>query len=205
VIPVFDQRALASVLQNHAERHDTNAHEHFTDFVQDGVECGHFFWLSLPLPRRDNAEMPLDPATLQIRPLTPADAPAAAELSTQLGYPATPEDLRPRIEALSATPDHIVLAAVLNGRLIGWIDASIERHLQDPDIVNLGGLVVDDSSRGSGVGKRLCEAVEDWARTRNIPIVRVRSQVKRADAHRFYLRDGYRHVKTSLVFEKSVL
>lgn len=142
-------------------------------------------------------------ATLQIRPLTPSDAPAAAELSTQLGYPVSPDDLRPRIEAL--TPDHIVLAAVLNGRLTGWIDASIERHLQDPDTVNIGGLVVDDSARGSGIGKRLCEAVEGWAQERNIPTVRVRSQIKRADAHRFYLRDGYRHVKTTHVFEKSVL
>jgi len=143
--------------------------------------------------------------TLRLRPLNPDDAPAAAELSTQLGYPATADDLRPRIESLASTPDHIVLAAVLNGRLTGWIDASIERHLQDPDTVNIGGLVVDDAARGAGIGKRLCEAVEAWARSRNIPTVRVRSQIKRTDAHRFYLRDGYRHVKTSLVFEKSVL
>jgi PhnO protein len=46
--------------------------------------------------------------------------------------------------------------------------------------------------------------VEEWARSKSIPIVRVRSQIKREDAHRFYLRDGYRKVKTSLVFEKPV-
>jgi len=146
-----------------------------------------------------------DPATLILRALTPDDAPAAAGLSAQLGYPASPEDLRRRIEALATTPDHIVLAAVLNGRLIGWIDAAIERHLQAPDTVNIGGLVVDDSARGSGIGRRLCLAIEDWARSRSIPTVRVRSQIKRADAHRFYLRDGYCQVKTSLDFEKSVL
>ncbi|HZZ37749.1 MAG TPA: GNAT family N-acetyltransferase [Acidobacteriaceae bacterium] len=147
----------------------------------------------------------LDLAAILIRPLSPDDAPAAAELSAQLGYPASPADLRRRIEALAATPDHIVLAAVLDGRLVGWLDAVIERHLQDPDTVNIGGLVVHDSARGSGVGKRLCEAVEDWARSLSISTVRVRSQIKRTDAHRFYLRDGYRQVKTSFVFEKSVL
>ncbi|HEX3987375.1 MAG TPA: GNAT family N-acetyltransferase [Acidobacteriaceae bacterium] len=146
----------------------------------------------------------LETAATLIRPLSPEDAPAAAELSAQLGYPASPADLRPRIEALVATTDHIVLAAVLNGRLVGWIDAAIERHLQDPDTVNIGGLVVDDAARGSGIGKRLCEAIEDWARSLSIPTVRVRSQIKRTDAHRFYLRDGYRLVKTSLVLEKSV-
>jgi GNAT superfamily N-acetyltransferase len=148
---------------------------------------------------------PIDPAAILIRPLSPDDAPAAADLSAQLGYPTSPADLRHRIEALAATSDHIVLAAVLDDRLLGWIDAVIERHLQDPDTVLIGGLVVRDTARGSGTGKRLCEAVEDWARSRSIPTVRVRSQIKRADAHRFYLRDGYRQVKTSLVFEKSVL
>lgn len=161
----------------------------------------------------------LDSATVIIRPITPDDAAAAAELSGQLGYPVGETELRQRIEALSQGQpeprsgppgqpvlcDHIVLAAVLDGRLVGWIDAAIERHLQAPDAVNIGGLVVRDSARGCRVGQRLCLAVEDWARSRCIPTVRVRSQIKRADAHRFYLRDGYRQVKTSLVFEKSVL
>lgn len=149
--------------------------------------------------------MPLDPASLTIRPIAPDDAPGAAELSDQLGYPASPAELRARIEALAGTPAHIVLAAFLDHQLVAWIDASIESHLQAPDVVNIGGLVVRDSARGCGVGKRLCLAVEDWARSHSIPTVRVRSQIKRADAHRFYLRDGYQQVKTSLVFEKSVL
>jgi GNAT superfamily N-acetyltransferase len=59
--------------------------------------------------------------------------------------------------------------------------------------------------RGQGVGRRLCVEVEEWARSLSVPLVRARSQIKREDAHRFYLRDGYRQVKTSLVFEKPVL
>ncbi len=147
----------------------------------------------------------IDPAAIFLRPLTPDDAPAAADLSAQLGYPVAPDELRRRIEALAANPDHNVVAAVLNDRLVGWIDAAIERHLPDPAAVLIGGLIIDDSARGSGIGKRLCEAVEQWAREQSISTVRVRSQIKRADAHRFYLRDGYRHVKTSHVFEKSIL
>jgi hypothetical protein len=46
--------------------------------------------------------------------------------------------------------------------------------------------------------------VEEWARMQGIRRVRVRSQIKREDAHRFYLRDEYRQVKTSLVFEKEL-
>ena len=81
----------------------------------------------------------------------------------------------------------------------------MERHLQYAASAIIGGLVVREDMRGHGIGRRLCLEVEQWARSRSVPLVRVRSQIKREDAHRFYLRDGYRQVKTSLVFEKKVL
>ena len=37
-----------------------------------------------------------------------------------------------------------------------------------------------------------------------IAIVRVTSRSTRADAHRFYLRDGYTEIKMSKVFEKHI-
>jgi GNAT superfamily N-acetyltransferase len=142
---------------------------------------------------------------LLIRRLTVDDAEAAAELSGELGYPCPAEDLRERIGELSHTTDRVAFAAVIDGQIVGWIDAAMERHLQYAASAVIGGLVVREDMRGLGVGRRLCVEVEEWARNKSIPVVRVRSQIKREDAHRFYLRDGYRKVKTSLVFEKPVL
>jgi GNAT superfamily N-acetyltransferase len=139
---------------------------------------------------------------LSIRRLTVDDAEAAAELSGQLGYSCALEDLRERIEELSHAADRVAFAAVVEGQVVGWIDAAMERHLQYAASAVIGGLVVRENMRGLGVGRRLCLEVEEWARSRSVPLVRVRSQIKREDAHRFYLRDGYRKVKTSLVFEK---
>ena len=139
---------------------------------------------------------------LSIRGLTAEDAEAAAELSGQLGYPCGVEELRERIEEMLRTADRVAFAAVLDGQMVGWIDAATERHLQGETCVVIGGLVIRDGARGLGIGRRLCVEVEEWARSRSIPVVRVRSQIKREDAHRFYLRDGYEKVKTSLVFEK---
>jgi GNAT superfamily N-acetyltransferase len=133
------------------------------------------------------------------------DAEAAAELSGELGYRCTTEDLRERIEELSCTADRVAFAAVLDGQMVGWIDAAMERHLQYAANAVIGGLVVREDTRGLGIGRRLCVEVEEWARSKSVPLVRVRSQIKREDAHRFYLRDGYSKVKTSLVFEKPVL
>jgi GNAT superfamily N-acetyltransferase len=142
---------------------------------------------------------------ISIRRLTVDDAEAAAELSSQLGYPSSPDDLRKRIEELSQTTDRVAFAAVVDGQMVGWIDAAMERHLQYAASAVIGGLVVREEMRGQGVGRRLCVEVEEWARSLSVPLVRARSQIKREDAHRFYLRDGYRQVKTSLVFEKPVL
>jgi GNAT superfamily N-acetyltransferase len=142
---------------------------------------------------------------LLIRRLTVDDAAVASELSSQLGYTCSAGDLRERIEELSRTSDRVAFAAVTGGEIVGWIDAAVERHLQSPESVVIGGLVVREDTRGMGVGRRLCLEVEEWARSKLVPRVRVCSQIKREDAHRFYLRDGYSKVKTSLVFEKSVL
>jgi len=142
---------------------------------------------------------------VSIRRLSVDDAEAAAELSSQLGYPSSPGDLRKRIEELSHTTDRVAFAAVVDGQIVGWIDAAMERHLQYAASAVIGGLVVREDMRGQGVGRRLCLEVEEWARSKSVPLVRVRSQIKREDAHRFYLRDGYHKVKTSLVFEKPVL
>jgi PhnO protein len=139
---------------------------------------------------------------VSVRRLTVDDAEAAAELSSQLGYPSSPGDLRKRIEELSHTTDRVAFAAVVDGEMVGWIDAAMERHLQYAASAVIGGVVVREEMRGQGVGRRLCVEVEEWARSQSVPLVRVRSQIKREDAHRFYLRDGYQKVKTSLVFEK---
>jgi GNAT superfamily N-acetyltransferase len=145
---------------------------------------------------RDNAP------EFSIRRLTAEDAEAVAELSGQLGYPASADELRKRLEDLSLTEERVAFAAEREGKLAGWIDASIERHLQSDACVVIGGLVVRDELRGLGIGKRLCEEIEAWTRSRSIPCLRVRSQIAREAAHRFYLREGYRVVKTSLVLEK---
>lgn len=53
-----------------------------------------------------------------------------------------------------------------------------------------------------GVGATLLAAAEAWAAARGHDTLRVRSNVIRVDAHRFYERLGYERVKQSLVFQK---
>ena len=127
-----------------------------------------------------------------VRPATLADVPALAALATELGYPATAAETRARLESLMAQGgEHRVWVAEADGRVIGFLHAYVARHLVSDPHAEIGGLVVADGARGQGVGVRLLEAVHAWARERGFHRVGVHSNVLRADAHRFYEREGY--------------
>ena len=132
------------------------------------------------------------------------DVDVVCGLSLELGYACERSQMLNHIERLSRTRERIALVAEVNGLIVGWVDAYIEMHLQSDDAVVIGGLIVGDGSRGTGVGSKLCRSIEAWAAQMGVRTVRVRSQIKRTDAHGFYLRLGYSHAKTSLVFEKQI-
>lgn len=142
---------------------------------------------------------------LLVRTIEPRDADAVSLLTAQLGYVRSAEQIQQWIEHLAAQPgrEQTALVATLRGEVVGWIDVSIERRLQSAPFGYIGGLVVKDGLRGYGIGRRLCEHAEVWAWDHSVETVRVTSRSTRADAHRFYLRDGYHEVKTSHVFEKT--
>lgn len=137
-----------------------------------------------------------------IRRIREEDAETVAELVAQLGYQRTPEQVRCWVRDLESWPEQATFVAELNGEVVAWIDVSLERRLQSEVFGLIGGLVVRDGLRGSGIGRRLCEQAEDWSRQHGAKKIRVTSRSTREAAHRFYLRDGYRQTKISMVFEK---
>lgn len=142
------------------------------------------------------------PIRAQIRQIRAEDAEVAARLSTELGYPVDAPAVLERMQQIAGDRNRAVLVACLDGEVVGWIDLSVEYHLQSEPAALIGGLVVSEVVRGRGIGRQLCVAAEDWARRLGIARLRVRSNAVRERAHAFYLRDGYTRVKTSGVFEK---
>lgn len=142
---------------------------------------------------------------LTIRPMASADAPAVAHLSAQLGYERTPDEIAEWLDGLASVADRqTAFVACVGQQVVGWIEVSIERRLQSPEFGLIGGLVVSSSHRSAGIGRKLCQHAEAWVWDHGIPALRVTSRSTRGDAHRFYLRDGYKVVKTSMVFEKKL-
>ena len=144
------------------------------------------------------------PAHVVVRAATLSDAERIAELSTQLGYPATTLEARKRLEGISAHCDHAVLVAEIDGEIVGWMHVLVAHSLTADTPVEVSGLVVDENFRSRGIGLTLMKEAEAWARSRKCDVVRLRSNEKRERAHAFYERIGYRLIKISKTFLKEV-
>ncbi len=131
------------------------------------------------------------------------DASRLAELSTQLGYPASPDDIAGRLSKLLPRTEHFLrVAESPAGEAIGWIHAEERQILESAPWCEIMGLVVDAGQRGHGAGRALVSEVEAWARERGLRTVKVRSNVARVESHPFYLRLGYARSKTQHVYLK---
>ena len=145
------------------------------------------------------------PPKLKIRRARAQDAARLAELSAQLGYPATDTQIADRLRRLLRAPKHIVFVAEKPGAgVIGWLHASVVHLLESETRAEINGLIVADGHRSAGAGAKLLEAAEQWARKNGCKRMNVRSNVVRERAHEFYLRQGYDHYKTQKAFRKAL-
>jgi GNAT superfamily N-acetyltransferase len=139
-----------------------------------------------------------------VRPMRPDDAETVAVLSHQLGYPATAADIVRRLAAMERRgAAQVFVAETPDRQIVGWIHVYGVYLLEADAYGEVGGLVVAEHVRGKGVGARLLAAAEAWAAD-DYPTVRVRSNVTRTAAHRFYERVGYQRDKTQHNFQKSL-
>jgi GNAT superfamily N-acetyltransferase len=137
---------------------------------------------------------------LILRNADPADAPALAILSGQLGYPSDADAVSRRLALLLSREGHAVFLAETQEHVIGWAHVFAAYRVDSDPFAELGGLVVADTFRGTGVGRRLVDLCNLWAQTHRFPQMRVRSNVVREDAHGFYRHLGFIPVKSQAVF-----
>lgn len=143
---------------------------------------------------------------ISIRSARSTDVAALADLSTQLGYPADAEMLQERLASVRERGvGEVFVAADAQDRVLGWTHVVPRLHLEEPPFAELAGLVVGDAARGAGVGAALLATAEQWARQHGFAHFRVRSNVLRERAHRFYMREGYVERKRQVVLEKDLV
>lgn len=141
---------------------------------------------------------------IQLKPATIANAEDIQRLSDQLGYPLPFEQVKRNLIEISGMPDHIALVAQDKEKVVGWAHAFRSVLLESVPFIELAGLVVDENYRGKRIGKKLMEAIIDWANDKKVSEIRVRSQVKRKEAHLFYTSIGFSEIKEQKVFEMNL-
>jgi GNAT superfamily N-acetyltransferase len=141
-------------------------------------------------------------ATVKVRWAAPKDARRIAELSGELGYPATPSEISARLNKLRRSRLDAVFVGESDGDVVGWVHVSVCHLLEVPTRGEINGLIVADGQRSKGAGAILLQAAEDWARRKKCEHMSVRSNVIREAAHTFYERHGFVHYKTQKAFRK---
>lgn len=136
----------------------------------------------------------------RIRRLRREDMAAVARLAAELGYPASPEAVRRRFEAIAKAGDHRCWVAI-DHDIVGWVHACRVLRLESDPFVELGGLVVTASHRRRGIGRDLVRAAAEWARTHGHTRLRVRSRLTRRASHAFFKGLGFSPTKRQQVLD----
>jgi GNAT superfamily N-acetyltransferase len=102
-----------------------------------------------------------------------------------------PDKARPRLSGAIASPRGAILVAEDRGAMIAFCTAYLEldsvRHGQRCWVEDFA---VDPQQRSEGVGAALLNAVKQWAWRAGATHLELDSALARADAHRFYEREG---------------
>ena len=130
-----------------------------------------------------------------LRDITILDANEIQKISNfELGYDVDLDIVKKQIEKLTNDNKHNVIIGFENEqtrKIVGFVHAELYESLYMDTGLNILGLAVDSNFQGQGIGKKLMSAIEDYALKNNISFIRLNSNVRRVEAHKFYESIGY--------------
>lgn len=139
---------------------------------------------------------------MTIREANADDAADLARLTVELGYTGNEDLMRRRLARIASQPDQVVLVAILEERIAGWLQAHASVCLASGYIAEITGLVVAASARRRGVGRAVVKHAERWASELGVDALLVRSNVQRVESHDFYRALAFIPLKTQAVYRR---
>lgn len=126
------------------------------------------------------------------------DIPSLKKLFLQLGYPTDENRLENHINQRDTS--FIILVAESEQELCGVIVVNFITPVHENGLWALiSALVIDESSRGAGIGKSLLIAAEQIALDKGCSQIALSSSESRVRAHKFYESHGYQEVRKRFV------
>lgn len=142
---------------------------------------------------------------MEIRKLQMKDFSDISTLCGELGYPSRVDKLQERWKLLQGSQFEDVLVIVVpEGKVVGFAHVSCEFGITSDPRGILRSLVISEEFRSKKLGSMLLAAAEKSVLRMGPTKIRVGSQIKREDAHRFYKNQGYELLKSWHLFEKKI-
>ncbi|HOX41220.1 MAG TPA: GNAT family N-acetyltransferase [bacterium] len=133
------------------------------------------------------------------------DSAEIVELVKGLEWELTADEVAGRLKQVLEKPsEYGCFIAEDEGRLVGFANAIIKIEMHSGYQARVDGIVVDDNCRGKGVGRKLMEVLENWAKENGSKTMKLNSNVKRIEAHQFYEKIGYTKAKEQASFKKTL-
>lgn len=141
---------------------------------------------------------------MKIRSASQTDAKAIAEIyNVDLGYETDEKQIFNRLGKIDETREAVFVAEI-DEKVVGALHIEKYSTLYYKDIANILSLAVRGDHRRRGAGKALVKAGEDWAKSKNLPEIRLESSMRRKPAHEFYRAMGFDSEKEQIRFLKKL-
>lgn len=141
---------------------------------------------------------------MKIRGASQTDAKAIAEIyNVDLGYETDEKRIFDRLGKIDENREAVFVAET-EEKVVGALHIEKYSTLYYKDIANILSLAVRGDHRRRGAGKALIKAGEDWAKSKNLPEIRLESSMRRKPAHEFYRAMGFDSEKEQIRFLKKL-
>lgn len=156
--------------------------------------------------RNDGIPQHIDERTdIAVRRMRADDLEDAQALMVILGYDIDPDDLRARFAEITRRDNHAVFVAEdERARVVGLVHVYVRAALEKPVEAMIQSLTVLEEMQGKGIGGRLMQEAEAWAKIHGLGSVALYTQVQRDGAVSFYLRQGYSEANQSRLLRKKL-
>ncbi len=139
-----------------------------------------------------------------IRNVKKEDSLGVKKLAEELGYPSSEEKISEILETVIKHSDHRMIVAEKANELIGYIHMVSSLSIGSDRFVEIAALSVLDEYRKKGIGKALIAESQNMATEKGIDYLRIRSNIIRREAHKFFEKRGFRNLKTQEIFMKKI-
>lgn len=109
---------------------------------------------------------------------------------TLVPFELSQEEVRARHEYILGDPDYALMVAREGGEILGTATGICCRALSMPFLV-IEDVVVKEGLRGKGIGKKLMDALDEFALTKKCEYAILVSSGFRKEAHSFYEKQGF--------------